>query len=329
MTEERWLSVDEVMKYLGVKRLTVYRWISGRGLPAHKRGKLWLFSKAEVDAWVRQGGNVATGDECVTRTTAASHDDAVPVSASDGPRLVTGFPVDVQFRQGLLEDSTLPDARPSRSAEQTRFVPSPTQAAEIPVAARTHVGVALGLGTGVDMPLRIEALAPPGVGKLVPTGAVMRAMSASVEAALAYISEHLPGLGIDRARMAESDMILIADVGDIPDQSDSLSAAVALSMFSAIAGIPLTRATAIAGKVGVDGALLPVSDIRQRLRAASRGGVREALVPAENAAELKGLPVQRDWPLKVVSVGHFDEVIRLASALPQLGLFGLVGKQAY
>jgi len=326
MTEERWLSVDEVVKYLGVKRLTVYRWISGRGLPAHKRGKLWLFSRAEVDAWVRQGGNVVTGDAGMTRTAAASHVDVVPVSAADGPRFVTRPAVDVQFRQGLPEDGAPFDSQLSRAAEQTRLSPSPIQVPEIPAVARTQVGVTLGLGTGVDMPLRIEALASPGTGKLVPTGSVMRVMSASVDAALMYIREHLPSLGIDRARMAESDLILIADVGDIPDQSDSLSAAVALSMFSAVAGIPLTRATAIAGKVGVDGAMLPVGDIAHRLRSASRGGVREVLVPAENAAELKAQPVQGDWPLKVVSVAHFDEVIRLASALPQLGLFGLVGK---
>lgn len=53
--EDRWLSVDEIGSYLGVKRDTVYKWIK-KGMPAHKIGRLWKFKKDEVDAWVRTGG---------------------------------------------------------------------------------------------------------------------------------------------------------------------------------------------------------------------------------------------------------------------------------
>ena len=54
--EDRWLSVDEIGAYLGVKRDTVYRWISEKAMPAHKIGRLWKFKSVEVDAWVRQSG---------------------------------------------------------------------------------------------------------------------------------------------------------------------------------------------------------------------------------------------------------------------------------
>jgi excisionase family DNA binding protein len=54
--DDRWLSVDEIGDYLGVKRDTVYKWISERGMPAHKIGRLWKFKKDEVDGWVRNGG---------------------------------------------------------------------------------------------------------------------------------------------------------------------------------------------------------------------------------------------------------------------------------
>lgn len=56
---ERWLSVEDLTVYLGIKRDTVYKWISRRNLPAHKVGRLWKFRKEEVDAWVRSG---AAGD---------------------------------------------------------------------------------------------------------------------------------------------------------------------------------------------------------------------------------------------------------------------------
>jgi excisionase family DNA binding protein len=53
--QDRWLSVDELAGYLGIKRDTVYKWITRRNLPAHKVGRLWKFRKEEVDAWVRSG----------------------------------------------------------------------------------------------------------------------------------------------------------------------------------------------------------------------------------------------------------------------------------
>lgn len=55
MTDDRWLSVDEIATYLGVKRDTIYKWIERKGMPAHKVGRLWKFRKDEVDYWVRQG----------------------------------------------------------------------------------------------------------------------------------------------------------------------------------------------------------------------------------------------------------------------------------
>jgi len=54
--EDRWLSVDEISTYLGVKRETIYKWISDKNMPAGKVGRLWKFKKDEVDAWVRKGG---------------------------------------------------------------------------------------------------------------------------------------------------------------------------------------------------------------------------------------------------------------------------------
>jgi len=67
--DDRWLSVDEIAGYLGVVKASIYRWINGRGLPAHKLGKLWKFKRDEVDAWVRGGGAV---------------DDAIPVARQAG-----------------------------------------------------------------------------------------------------------------------------------------------------------------------------------------------------------------------------------------------------
>ncbi len=53
--EDRWLSVDEIGKHLGVSKDTVYRWIEKQAMPAHRIGRLWKFKKCEVDDWVKSG----------------------------------------------------------------------------------------------------------------------------------------------------------------------------------------------------------------------------------------------------------------------------------
>jgi excisionase family DNA binding protein len=67
--QEPWVSVDEVVRHLGVAKDTIYRWIEAKGLPAHRVGRLWKFKLSQVDAWVEAGG--------------ASHDDQ-PVESAPG-----------------------------------------------------------------------------------------------------------------------------------------------------------------------------------------------------------------------------------------------------
>ena len=54
--EGRWLSVDEIAAYLGIKRDTVYKWIAEKQMPAHRMGRLWKFKIEQVDKWVEDGG---------------------------------------------------------------------------------------------------------------------------------------------------------------------------------------------------------------------------------------------------------------------------------
>jgi excisionase family DNA binding protein len=63
--EDRWLSVKEVAHYLGVGQSTIYKWIDRHALPAHKAGRLWKFSRSEVDGWLRN-------DQATPRTISAT-----------------------------------------------------------------------------------------------------------------------------------------------------------------------------------------------------------------------------------------------------------------
>ncbi len=51
--EERWLTVDDICKYLNVSNETIYKWIEQRGMPGHRVGRRWMFKQKEVDEWIR------------------------------------------------------------------------------------------------------------------------------------------------------------------------------------------------------------------------------------------------------------------------------------
>jgi excisionase family DNA binding protein len=87
----RWLSVDEIAAYLGVKRDTVYRWIEHRALPARRLGRLWKFRQREVDDWITRGSASQRAGEGAAKP--------LPTAQAAAP---------VQVEAGLLEsDPTL------------------------------------------------------------------------------------------------------------------------------------------------------------------------------------------------------------------------------
>jgi len=51
--ENRWLSMAEICKYLGISRDTAIKWINQNNMPAHKIGRLWKFKASEIDAWMK------------------------------------------------------------------------------------------------------------------------------------------------------------------------------------------------------------------------------------------------------------------------------------
>ena len=61
-TTDRWLSVAEIAAHLGVRRTSIYKWITRKAMPAHKLGRLWKFRVDEVDEWIRSG-RAAQGED--------------------------------------------------------------------------------------------------------------------------------------------------------------------------------------------------------------------------------------------------------------------------
>ncbi|MGG7675761.1 helix-turn-helix domain-containing protein [Pseudomonas sp. WC2] len=59
---EAWVTAEQVSLHLGGAQDNVYRWREGRGIPAHRIGRLWKFQLSKVDEWVRAGGADAATD---------------------------------------------------------------------------------------------------------------------------------------------------------------------------------------------------------------------------------------------------------------------------
>lgn len=53
MQDNKWLSMNDVCKYLHISRDTVMNWIKKEGMPAHRKGRLWRFDINEVDEWMK------------------------------------------------------------------------------------------------------------------------------------------------------------------------------------------------------------------------------------------------------------------------------------
>ena len=64
---EPWSSAEEIAAHLGVTKDTVYTWVAGKAMPAHKVGRLWKFQACEVDEWVRAGGTASAVKWAPTR----------------------------------------------------------------------------------------------------------------------------------------------------------------------------------------------------------------------------------------------------------------------
>ena len=54
---EKWVSLEEISRHLGVSKDTIYRWIKSKQLPAHKIGRLWKFKISEIDQWAKNDGD--------------------------------------------------------------------------------------------------------------------------------------------------------------------------------------------------------------------------------------------------------------------------------
>jgi ATP-dependent Lon protease len=161
------------------------------------------------------------------------------------------------------------------------------------VAERTSVpGVATGLavtGAGGDV-LFVEAGAMAGEGGLTITGQLGDVMRESAEIALSYVRSHAAALGIDADAFDKRRFHVHVPAGAVPKDGPSAGVTMTTALVSLLTGRPVRANVGMTGEVTLQGKVLPIGGVKQKVLAAHRAGLTDVILPARNGPDLDDVP---------------------------------------
>ncbi|AUW93149.1 MAG: endopeptidase La [Sulfobacillus thermotolerans] len=177
-----------------------------------------------------------------------------------------------------------------------------------------EVGIVTGLAVteagGDVMPIEVTTM--PGKGRLNLTGQLGDVMQESAQAAYSYIRSKASDLGIDPHFHETLDVHVHVPEGAIPKDGPSAGIAMATAMISALSHVPVKAHIAMTGEITLRGHVLPVGGIKEKTLAAHRVGIREIILPKDNAPDLEDLPANIRRGMQIHLVEHLDTVLELA-----------------
>ncbi|HEY5880880.1 MAG TPA: endopeptidase La [Nakamurella sp.] len=189
-------------------------------------------------------------------------------------------------------------------------------------AERTSVpGVATGLavtGMGGDV-LFIEASAEPvvdggaepGKGSLTLTGQLGDVMKESAQIALSFVRSHPGEVGIEPGALNRT-IHLHVPAGAVPKDGPSAGVTMVTALTSLATGRPVRSDVAMTGEVTLNGKVLPIGGVKQKLLAAQRAGVTTVFIPLRNEPDLDDVPAEVLDALTVVPVGDVRQILAQA-----------------
>ena len=182
-------------------------------------------------------------------------------------------------------------------------------------ADRTAVpGVATGLavtGTGGDV-LFIEATSMKGTDGLVLTGQLGDVMKESARIALSYVRSHAEELGIDDDAFDERSFHLHVPAGAIPKDGPSAGITMTTAIASLLSHRPVKHTVGMTGEVTLQGRVLPIGGLKQKILAAHAAGLTDVIIPERNRADLDDVPADVRAEMSFHPVMTLDEVLALA-----------------
>src|SRR5437879_6037239 len=182
-------------------------------------------------------------------------------------------------------------------------------------AERTAVpGVATGLavtGTGGDV-LFVEATSMKGKHELVLTGQLGDVMKESARIALSYVRSHSDELGIDGDVFDEPSFHVHVPAGATPKDGPSAGITMTTAIASLLSGRPVKHTVGMTGEVTLQGRVLPIGGLKQKVLAAHAAGLTDVIIPERNRADLDDVPEDVKSEMSFHPVMTLDEVLALA-----------------
>jgi ATP-dependent Lon protease len=191
-------------------------------------------------------------------------------------------------------------------------------------AERTAVpGVATGLavtGTGGDV-LFVEATSMDGNSDLTLTGQLGDVMKESARIALSYVRSHSEELGIESDMFKDRMFHVHVPAGAIPKDGPSAGITMATALASLLSERPVKHTVGMTGEVTLQGRVLPIGGLKQKVLAAHAAGLTDVIIPERNRADLEDVPADVREAMRFHPVMTLGEVLDLAlepKAQPQL-----------
>jgi len=200
----------------------------------------------------------------------------------------------------------------------------PAKFRDLEADKRNEVGAALGLAwteVGGQL-LTTEATIMDGKGKLITTGKLGDVMQESAQAAMSYIRSRAQMLGLPRDFYRHIDIHVHVPEGAIPKDGPSAGITIAAAIVSALSKVPVRADVAMTGEITLRGKVLPIGGLKEKLLAAHRHGIFEAVLPKDNQKDLPDIPENIRQQMKLHFVESMDEVLKivLERELPVLPL---------
>ena len=182
------------------------------------------------------------------------------------------------------------------------------------VSDRTDVpGVATGLavtGAGGDV-LFIEATAMDGDAGLTLTGQLGDVMKESAQIALSYVKGHTERLGIDPATL-DRRFHLHVPAGAIPKDGPSAGITMTTALVSLLTGRTVKPTVGMTGEVTLQGKVLPIGGVKQKVLAAHRAGLTEVILPKRNEVDIDDIPDKVREEMTIHIADTLDDVLGVA-----------------
>ena len=177
-----------------------------------------------------------------------------------------------------------------------------------------HIGVTTGLAwteVGGDI-LFIEAVDMPGKGKVTQTGKLGDVMKESIETAYSVVRSNSKELGIDPEVFEKTDVHVHVPEGATPKDGPSAGIAMCTTLVSVFTKRPVRSDVAMTGEITLQGRVLPIGGLKEKLLAALRGGIKTVIIPQENVKDLAEIPDNVKNEMEIIPVSKASEVLKIA-----------------